>query len=75
MTQVSRPSSPCVQICRLTPEGDLCEGCGRTLNEIARWARMNASEQEAVWQRLDRDAGATLEYTRPERGKSSDPSR
>lgn len=44
--------SPCVKHCRLTPAGTHCEGCGRTLDEIGRWARMDESEREAVWQRL-----------------------
>ncbi|MDI5892547.1 DUF1289 domain-containing protein [Halomonas rhizosphaerae] len=49
-----RPS-PCVQVCRLTPEGTHCEGCGRTLDEIARWTRMDEAERVAVWQRLARE--------------------
>ena len=28
--------SPCIGICRLTPDG-VCEGCLRTAGEIARW--------------------------------------
>jgi predicted Fe-S protein YdhL (DUF1289 family) len=31
-----------------------CTGCGRTLDEIARWGRMSAQEQWAVIARLDR---------------------
>ncbi|MCL7941846.1 DUF1289 domain-containing protein [Halomonas sp. ATCH28] len=50
--------SPCVKLCRLTPEGTQCEGCGRTLDEIGRWARMGEAEREAVWQRLEREGKA-----------------
>jgi predicted Fe-S protein YdhL (DUF1289 family) len=32
----------------------VCTGCGRTLDEIARWGRMSAGEQWAVIARLDR---------------------
>jgi predicted Fe-S protein YdhL (DUF1289 family) len=32
----------------------VCVGCGRTLDEIARWGRMSAAEQWAVVERLDR---------------------
>jgi uncharacterized protein len=31
-----------------------CTGCGRTVDEIARWGRMSAAEQWAVIARLDR---------------------
>jgi predicted Fe-S protein YdhL (DUF1289 family) len=34
--------------------GRVCVGCGRTLDEIARWGRMSAAEQWAVIARLDR---------------------
>ncbi len=30
--------SPCVALCRIDPASDLCVGCGRTLDEIARWS-------------------------------------
>lgn len=46
-----RPASPCIKVCR--PVGDTCLGCWRTLDEIARWSRMDEAEREAVWQRLD----------------------
>jgi predicted Fe-S protein YdhL (DUF1289 family) len=32
--------SPCVSICRIDPDSGLCEGCLRTLEEIAEWGRM-----------------------------------
>lgn len=56
-TPVPRPS-PCVKRCRLTPEGRHCEGCGRTLDEISRWARMDEAERQAVWQRLAHEGKA-----------------
>jgi predicted Fe-S protein YdhL (DUF1289 family) len=30
----------------------LCRGCGRTLDEIARWAQMSAAERAAVMRAL-----------------------
>jgi predicted Fe-S protein YdhL (DUF1289 family) len=30
--------SPCVNICRMDPASGLCEGCFRTLEEIAAWS-------------------------------------
>jgi uncharacterized protein len=48
-----RPASPCVRLCRLDDAGGLCLGCGRRLDEIVRWASMDATEKAAVWRRLD----------------------
>ncbi|MEQ6888550.1 DUF1289 domain-containing protein [Halomonas sp. CS7] len=51
-----RPASPCTKVCRIDEATDNCRGCGRTLDEIARWGSMNAEEREEVWQRLERVA-------------------
>jgi len=48
-----RPASPCVRVCRVRPAASLCEGCGRTLDEIATWARLDEGGREAIWQRLE----------------------
>ncbi|WP_445003496.1 DUF1289 domain-containing protein [Halomonas mongoliensis] len=56
-----RPASPCIKVCR--PVGDTCLGCWRTLDEIARWSRMDDAEREAVWQRLDAQARKATEET------------
>ena len=42
-----RPLSPCVLICTLDDE-KICLGCGRTLQQISRWALMSGDEQWAV---------------------------
>ena len=52
MTQVA-PASPCLNICVLDTARN-CIGCGRTLDEIARWGRMSTAEQWQVVARLDR---------------------
>ncbi len=38
-------SSPCVRICVIDPASGLCEGCGRTLREIAQWAALGEAER------------------------------
>lgn len=48
-----RPVSPCVQICRIDSASQLCEGCGRTLNEIACWGQMTEDDKTPVWERLE----------------------
>ena len=40
--------SPCVKICAIDPVSGLCGGCGRTLDEIARWMVISDSEREAI---------------------------
>ena len=45
--------SPCRQVCRLD-EQEVCTGCGRTLDEIARWTQMSDQQKFAVWERLGR---------------------
>jgi uncharacterized protein len=40
--------SPCVKVCIMDPQRDVCMGCARTLEEIARWGVMAASERDAV---------------------------
>lgn len=44
--------SPCTKICTLDAKGTLCVGCGRTLDEIARWATMTAEERDTIMARL-----------------------
>jgi predicted Fe-S protein YdhL (DUF1289 family) len=39
--------SPCVRICALD-DRQICLGCGRSLDEIARWSRMTSDEKRAV---------------------------
>jgi uncharacterized protein len=49
--------TPCIKICTLDAASGLCTGCGRSLNEIARWGSMSAQERRAIMtelrQRLD----------------------
>lgn len=44
--------SPCVKICTLDASRGVCLGCGRTIEEIARWAGMSDSERAAVMAEL-----------------------
>lgn len=40
--------SPCVEVCRMDPAMEVCAGCWRTLDEIARWRDMGDAERESV---------------------------
>ncbi|MDB5798970.1 MAG: hypothetical protein JWP36_2872 [Paucimonas sp.] len=44
------PASPCVNICRMDAGSGLCEGCLRTLDEIAAWGSASNAERRAVLQ-------------------------
>jgi predicted Fe-S protein YdhL (DUF1289 family) len=44
--------SPCIQVCAIDPVTGLCAGCGRTLDEIARWSSMSEQERARVMQQL-----------------------
>jgi len=40
--------SPCINVCKMNPQTQLCEGCFRTLDEIAAWAGLSDGEKSAV---------------------------
>jgi hypothetical protein len=40
--------SPCIKVCTLEARSGLCLGCGRTIDEIARWSSMNDAERARV---------------------------
>jgi predicted Fe-S protein YdhL (DUF1289 family) len=40
--------TPCVKVCTLDARSGQCLGCGRTIDEITRWAAMSASERSRV---------------------------
>jgi len=41
--------SPCISVCRMDPARGLCEGCLRTIDEIAGWGRFGDDRKRAVW--------------------------
>jgi len=45
-------ASPCISVCRMDPRTRLCEGCARTIDEIASWSRYTDAEKNAVWRRI-----------------------
>ncbi len=44
--------SPCVKVCILDAQSKLCLGCGRTIDEIARWTAMSPAERTRVMRDL-----------------------
>lgn len=45
-------ASPCISVCRMNEASGQCEGCLRTLDEIAVWSLLDDEEKRAVWQQL-----------------------
>ena len=48
---VTTAESPCIKVCQLDLD-NRCRGCGRTIDEIARWSTMTTAERIAVNTRL-----------------------
>jgi len=44
----NRVASPCISVCKIDDASGLCIGCLRTLDEIAAWSVLDASEKRAV---------------------------
>lgn len=44
--------SPCTGVCRIDPRTGWCEGCQRSLDEIANWSTMSEREKRAVSEAL-----------------------
>jgi predicted Fe-S protein YdhL (DUF1289 family) len=51
MTSAPIPS-PCISVCRMDTRTGLCEGCLRTLDEIAAWSVLDDAAKRAVWKLL-----------------------
>ncbi len=41
-------ASPCINVCQMDPASGLCRGCFRTLDEIARWTRIDDAERVTI---------------------------
>lgn len=59
-------ASPCINVCRMDAASGLCEGCLRTIDEIAAWGTMDDDGKRAVWQRLEQRRAAWPRLSSPE---------
>ena len=41
--------SPCINVCRMHATSGWCEGCLRTLDEIAAWSTLDEDAKRTVW--------------------------
>lgn len=44
--------TPCRNLCALDASRSRCTGCGRTMEEIARWSAMSDTERAAIMARV-----------------------
>jgi predicted Fe-S protein YdhL (DUF1289 family) len=44
--------SPCTSVCRIDPRTGWCEGCARTLDEIAAWGTLPDAAKLLIWDAL-----------------------
>jgi predicted Fe-S protein YdhL (DUF1289 family) len=62
---MSAVPSPCINVCRMDAASGWCEGCQRTLAEIAAWGGMDDDAKRAVWQALPARRAAWALRRRP----------
>lgn len=51
MTSVA---SPCINVCQINEASGYCQGCYRTLDEIAEWWDMSPEQQRALLADLEK---------------------
>ena len=52
-----RVESPCVGVCLIDEATGLCEGCLRTLDEVALWGSSTAQQRREILLNVDRRRG------------------
>ena len=45
-------ASPCTSVCRMNADNGWCEGCFRTIDEIAEWCGMDEAAKRQVLQHI-----------------------
>jgi len=52
--------SPCTSVCRMDRLSGFCEGCLRTIPEIAGWSKMEDEARRDVWRAIELRARAGI---------------
>jgi len=52
MSEPEPVETPCIDVCVIDKESGLCEGCGRTLDEIAGWSLYSAQRRQQIMAEL-----------------------
>lgn len=53
-TDTGKAPSPCINICKMNAQTGLCEGCFRTIEEIAKWSTATEEMKRRVWVEIKR---------------------
>ncbi len=61
-------ASPCISICRMDEATGWCEGCLRTIDEIAVWSLLDDDERRQVYVELSQRRVAWRRLLRPAAG-------
>lgn len=57
--------SPCLSVCRMNTTLAVCEGCWRSIEEIAAWSRMADADKLVVWERIEARQRDAMTLTPP----------
>lgn len=55
-------ASPCINVCQISAETGFCQGCYRTLDEIAGWWDMVPDEQRQLLAELEKREAEILRF-------------
>ena len=62
--------SPCISVCRVDADSGWCEGCLRTLDEIAAWSQLDNDDKRGVWRIIEQRAATSLAALNASPGKA-----
>ena len=62
--------SPCISVCRVDADSGCCEGCLRTLVEIAVWSQLDNDGKRGVWRIIEQRAAVSLAALNVSPGKA-----
>ena len=62
--------SPCISVCRIDADSGCCDGCLRTLGEIAAWSRLDNDAKRGVWRIIEQRAATSLAALNASPGKA-----
>jgi hypothetical protein len=48
MTEITDIISPCIDVCDVDSSGQYCIGCGRSMDEIARWMTISDEQRQTI---------------------------
>ncbi|MBE2294673.1 MAG: DUF1289 domain-containing protein [Phycisphaerales bacterium] len=57
------PPSPCIGVCVVNPQTQLCDGCYRTLEEIANWWDYTSTQKSTVLEQSEQRVARIIDGT------------